>query len=479
MTSTHLAFDLGAGSGRAMLGTLADGRLDMEEVHRFPTPLRERGDRLTWDLEALWAEIRTGYEHARRRAPALASLSIDSWGCDYVPLDRHGVPLRDPYCYRDPRTAGMMARAQMAVPRRELYEVTGIQFMDANTLYQAQADRILEPDLTARTATRLMIADYFLHRFGGRAIAERTLASTSQLLDVRTGTWAMDVIRRLNLAPRTWPEIVPPGTPIGRTPAGVAVVAGCSHDTAAAVAAVPAAPDGPPWAYVSSGTWSLLGVERAEPLLTDAAFRANLTNEAGAAGTVRFLRNLTGLWVLQECQRAWRASGTAPSYDELMREAEAAPSPKAAVNLDDPCFAQRSDDMPDRIRSYCRDHALPALHTRGEMVRLILESLAQAYRRTLRMLEGTVGERLPVLHIVGGGARNELLCRMTADACGCTVVAGPAEATAIGNLLVQASAVGALPAGATIRDVVRASVALAEYTPAANEAENVIDEGPS
>lgn len=466
MASIHLAFDLGAGSGRAMLGTLADGRLDIEEVHRFPTPLRERGDRLTWDLAALWTEIRTGYERARWRAPTLASLSVDSWGCDYVPLDRDGVPLRDPYCYRDPRTAGMMARAQEAVPRRELYDLTGIQFMDANTLYQVLADRILEPDLTARTATRLMIADYFLHRFGGRPVAERTLASTSQLLDVGSGTWAMDVIRRLDLAPDTWPPIVAPGTTIGRTPEGVAVVAGCSHDTAAAVSAVPSAPDGPPWAYVSSGTWSLLGVERAEPLISDAAFRTNFTNEAGAGGTFRFLRNLTGLWVLQECLRAWRAAGTAAGYDQLMREAAASPSLTAAVDLDDPCFAHRSDDMSDRIRRYCRDHSLPAPRTRGETVRLILESLAQAYRRTLRTLEATVGERLPVLHVVGGGARNELLCRMTADTCGCTVVAGPAEATALGNLLVQASEVGALPVGTSIRDVVRGSVTLATYRPA-------------
>ena len=426
MASTHLAFDLGAGSGRAMLGTLADGRLHVEEVHRFPTPLREQGERLTWDLQTLWAELRSGYERARRRAPALASLSVDSWGCDYVPLDRDGVPLRDPYCYRDPRTAGMMARAQKAVPRSELYEVTGIQFMEENTLYQALADRILEPELTSRTATRLMIADYFLHCFGGRPVAERTLASTSQLLDLRSGTWSMDVIERLDLAPGTWPPIVPPGTPIGRTAEGVAVVAGCSHDTAAAVAAVPAAPGGPPWAYVSSGTWSLLGVERSQPLLSDAAFQANFTNEAGAHGTVRFLRNLTGLWVLQECQRAWRASGMAAGYDELMREAEATPSPTAAVDFDDPCFAQRYDDMPDRIRRYCREHAVPEPRTRGETVRLILESLAQAYRRTLGTLQETVGERLRVLHVVGGGAYNELLCRMTADACGCTVVAGPA-----------------------------------------------------
>lgn len=465
MASTHLAFDLGAGSGRAMLGTLAGGRLRVEAVHRFATPVRERGERLTWDLEALWEELRTGYRRARRAAPALASLSVDSWGVDYVPLDRDGVPVRAPYCYRDPRTAGMMAQALASVTRSDLYAATGVQFMEVNTLYQALADRILEPDLTARTAVRLMIADYFHYRFCGRAVAERTLASTTQLVDVRTGDWAFDLIRRLRLAPRTWPPIVPPGTPIGRTADGVAVVAGCSHDTASAVAAAPADASGPPWAYVSSGTWSLLGVERTGPLLSDAAFRANFTNEAGVDGSVRFLKNLTGLWVLQECARAWRGAGPV-DYGELTRLAEAAGSMRSVVDFDDPAFAERSDDMPSRIRRYCRTRGLPAPRTRGQTVRLILESLAHAYRRKLRTLEELVGQRLPVLHVVGGGARNALLCRLAAEACGCTVVAGPAEATAIGNLLVQARAVGALPAGHSIRDVVRASVTPAVYRPA-------------
>ncbi len=235
-----------------------------------------------------------------------------------------------------------------------------------------------------------MIADYFLHCFGGRPVAEPTLASTSQLLDLRSGTWSMDVIERLDLAPGTWPPIVPPGTPIGRTAEGVAVVAGCSHDTAAAV---PAAPGGPPWAYVNSGTWSLLGVERSQPLLSDATFQPNFTNEAGAHGTVRFLRNLTGLWVLQECQRAWRASGMAAGYDELMREAEATPSPTAAVDFDDPCLAQRS---PSKVwRAFCagllyRRHAFALL--------LAARTLAGAgrdierrrrYNRTLRELTGS------------------------------------------------------------------------------------------
>lgn len=465
MASTHLAFDLGAGSGRAMLGTLAGGRLRVEQVHRFATPVRQRGGRLTWDLEALWDELRTGYERARRAAPALASLSVDSWGVDYVPLDRDGVPVRAPYCYRDPRTAGMVAQALASVTRSELYAATGVQFMEVNTLYQALADRILEPELTSRTAVRLMIADYFHYRFCGRAVAELTLASTTQLVDVRSGDWAFDLIRRLRLVPRTWPPIVPPGTPIGRTADGVAVVAGCSHDTASAVAAAPADGSGPPWAYVSSGTWSLLGVERTGPLLSDAAFRANFTNEAGIDGSVRFLKNLTGLWVLQECARAWRGAGPV-DYGELTRLAEAAGSIRSVVDFDDPAFAERSDDMPGRIRRYCRTSGLPAPRTRGQTVRLILESLAQAYRRKLRTLEELVGQRLPVLHVVGGGARNALLCRLAAEACGCTVVAGPAEATAIGNLLIQARAVGALPAGHSIRDVVRASVTPAIYRPA-------------
>ena len=465
MATTHLAFDLGAGSGRALLGTLAHGRLDIEEVHRFPTPLQEYADCLTWDLETLWEEICTGYEMARQRTRSLSSLSVDSWGCDYVSLDRNGVPLRDPFCYRDSRTSGMMQRALEKIPGRYLYYLTGTQFMDCNTLCQVLSDQILDPKLTTQTATRVMIADYFLYRFSGRLIAERTLASTSQLLDIRTGTWSVDLLRRFDLGPKTWPAIVPPTTPIGHTPEGVIVAAGCSHDTAAAVAAIPSTTNSLPWAFVSSGTWSLLGVERQKPLLSDTAFRKNFTNETGSDDSFRFLKNLTGLWVLKECQRTWQIDGDPYDYPDLVREASTARSLKATLDLDDPCFSQPSDDMPDRICQYCREHALSPPSTIGETVRLILESLAHAYGNTLRMLEEIVGQQLPVLHIVGGGSRNDLLCQMTANACGCTVVTGPTEAAGIGNLLMQARAVGSLPDGSSIRDVVRASTSLISYQP--------------
>lgn len=463
MESTHLAFDLGASSCRAILGTLDCGHMYMEDVHRFSTPIRKIGNRFTWDVEAIWAELYTAYESARHRATGLASLSVDSWGTDYVPLDRNGSIVREPYCYRDSRTNGMMKRVSMEIPERELYNLTGIQRLQLNTIYQAFADRIQEPELTARVDIRLMMADYFNYRFCGRAVAERTLASTSQLMDMGSGSWAVELMHRLHLSPKTWPTIVPAGTLIGRTTDGIAVVAGCSHDTACAVAAVPAARDSPPWAYLSSGSWSLLGVERAEPLLTDAAFEGNFTNEAGIDGTVRVIKNITGLWLLQECRRAWQSEGLDVHYEVLLQEAQEARSIGTIVNFDNQCFVQPRHNMPTHIRNYCIAQGLAVPQTRGELVRLIVESLSQAYRRTLLTLEKILGERLSVLHIVGGGALNEMLCRMTADACSCTVVAGPAEATALGNLLIQARTLGNLPDNLSIRNVVRESSTIITY----------------
>jgi rhamnulokinase len=473
----YLAFDLGASSGRAVLGTLEDGRMTMDELHRFPTPLVEAGERLYWDVEALWDELREGLRLALGAAPHLRSLSVDSWGVDYVPLDAEGRALRDPYCYRDPRTDGMMARAFERVPASELYAVTGIQFLPINTLYQVLADHVLEPDLVSRTATRLLMADYCLYRFCGRAAAEVSLASTTGLVNARGRTWDAALMQRLALEPGRWPEVLPAGTILGPLshalgPEGAAlrVVAGCSHDTAAAVAAVPADEDGPAWAYLSSGTWSLLGAECPAPILHHAAFEASFTNEAGLDGTIRFLKNLTGLWVLQECERAWKEDGASYIYDGLLREAEAAlPEalpPEALLDLDDPRFAARGD-MPETIRSYQHERGRPVPRTRGHFVRLILESLSNAYGARLRLLDDLTGRRTRVLHIVGGGAQNELLCRMTAEACRCTVVAGPAEATALGNLLIQARTLGDLPPGDSIRDVVRRSTRLRTYEPRA------------
>lgn len=467
-----LAFDLGASSGRALLGRLDGDRLDAEELHRFPTPILEQGGRLTWDAEALWAELREGLSRALRAAPGLRSLSVTSWGVDYVPLGEDGTPLRDPYCYRDPRHAGMMARAFERVPREALYEATGIQLLEINSLYQLLADRELEPERFAATARRLPIADYFNYRFSGRIAAERSLASTTQCLDVRTREWSAELLARLGLPADAWSPIVPSGTRLGRVRPGlvdgaedVEVVASCSHDTACAVVAVPAEAD-VPWAYVSCGSWSLLGVERAEPLVTPAACEAGFTNEAGLDDTIRFLKNLNGLWVLQECERAWRERGEAPPWERLLEEARAARPLGYFLDLNDPAFALRGD-MPETVRREAARRGVPP-ESRGALVRLVLESLAHSYAETLRTLEALTGSPAQVLHLVGGGARNPLLCQWSADACRLPVVAGPVEATAVGNLLVQARAMGALPPGLAPRDVVRASFPLQHYLPESN-----------
>jgi rhamnulokinase len=469
--TTHLAFDLGASSGRAMLGTLAGERIEIREVHRFPTPLVERADHLYWDVEALWREVERGLALALEAERELHSVSVDSWAIDYVPLDDSGRPLRDAYAYRDPRTRGRMAQAFQLVPAEELYRRTGIQLLEINTIYQLLADLEEEPELLRATANRLLIADYLLYRLSGRQVVERTNASTTQLMDVTTGEWALDLIRRFGLPETGWPEIVPPGSVLGPMRVGPpvegdppVVVASCSHDTGAAVGAVPAREDGPAWAYLSCGTWSLLGVERREPILTDAAREANFTNEAGLDGTFRFLKNLTGLWVLQECERAWREDGQSVDAAELVAEAEAAAPPDAVLDLHEPRFAERGD-MPAILVAACRENGIPEPSTRGEVVRLILESLAASYARGVRELEAVIEEKVEVLHIVGGGSQNTLLCRLTANACGRRVLAGPAEATALGNLLVQAKAVGDLPRGCSIRDVVRASCEVHEYDP--------------
>ena len=468
---SYLAFDLGASSGRAMLATLEEGRVSLRELHRFHTPLAERDGHLQWDVGALWSEVERGLELALAAAPALRSVSVDSWGVDYVPLDDAGRPLRDPYCYRDPRTHGRAARLFERVTADELYRRTGIQLLEINTLFQLLADVDEEPELAGRAAARLSIADYLNFRLSGRAAAERTMASTTQLMDVRTGEWARDLIARLGLPGGGWPEIVAPGTVLGPLVEGLGgvdggpvVVAGCSHDTGAAVAAVPADAAGPPWAYLATGTWALLGVERSEPLLTEEARAANFTNEAGLDGTVRFLKNLMGMWILQECEREWRAAGEPVDYPALLAQAAAAPAPGALLEVDDARFAAPGG-MIGKLELYCREGGMRVPESRGELVRLILESLAARWAAALGELERLTGEPAEVVHLVGGASRNELLCQLVADASGRAVLAGPVEATALGNALVQARALGDLPAGRSIREVVRAGERVTRYEP--------------
>lgn len=468
----YLAIDLGASSGRAVLGTLDGDRMCTDEVHRFRAPLIESDGHLYWDVDALWGEIRTALGEALRAAPALRSVSVDSWAVDYVPLDTHDRPVRRPYAYRDPRTKGRMDRAaQLAGGADALYERTGIQFLELNTLPQILADVEDEPQLVVRTATRLTIAEYFLFLLSGRKVAERTMASTTQLMDARTATWSETIIRAVGDDPARWPRIVAPGTPLGSVRAELTpphasppqVFATCAHDTAAAVAAVPVQGDAP-WAYISSGTWSLVGAELRAPILTTQARRAGFTNEAGLDGTIRFLKNRTGMWALEECCREWGQTGERPSYDALFAAAASASSIGATIDLDASPFAERGD-MPAKIVAACRARGIAAPADRGAVVRLILESLAATYARTLRELEQLTGERAEVVHVVGGGARAALLCQLTADATNRRVLAGPDEATVLGNLLVQARALGDLPDGLSLREIARRSATLTAYLP--------------
>ena len=474
----YLALDLGATSGRAVVGTLdADGsRMRLEEVHRFPTLLVEDAGHLHWDFEALWAEVRTGLARALALTPDLRAVSVASWAVDYLPLDADGVALRRPYAYRDPRAQGRLEQVLDRLGGADaLYARTGTQFLPFNTLSQVVADLADEPATVARTSTRLLIADALLHRLSGVAEAERTMASTTQLLDARTGGWAHDLIAAIGDEPARWPRVVAPGTvlgplladavPAGALPAGAAplVVAGCSHDTAAAVAAVPASGDAP-WAYVSSGTWSLVGAELDAPVLHADARAAGFTNEGGLDGTIRFLKNRTGMWVLEECVREWAPAGERPGYEALFAAARAEPPSARTLDLDAPAFAARGD-MVARIEAACRAAAAPVPATRGALVRLVLDSLADGYRRTLDELEALTGTRAAVIHVVGGGARNALLNQLTADACARPVVAGPDEATALGILLVQARALGDLRDGLSVRTAARASSACTEFAP--------------
>lgn len=469
---TYLAIDLGASSGRAVVGTLDEDGMHVEEVHRFRTPLNDERGSLRWDLTALTDDILRSLSNGLARSAELRSVSVDSWGVDYVPLAADGTLVRDVYAYRDQRTAGRMCDAGRLIGAERLYDLTGIQFLDINTLPQILADIDDEPDLLSRTSSRLLIADYFLFRLCGVGVAERTLASTTQLMDVRTGEWSLEILNAIGDTVDRWPRIVAPGTSLGLVHAallptsvrpGPMVVAACSHDTAAAVAAVPAVDDRP-WAFISSGTWSLVGAEIQNPILSTGAREAGFTNESGIDGTIRFLKNRMGLWVFEECAREWMMAGNRAEYEALMAAAELAPSGAATIDLNTPELAKRGP-MIARLAAAFAEQGIVLPTDRAGIVRLILESMAASYREAIDELDALLGRRSEVIHIVGGGSRIRLLNRLAADACGRRIVAGPAEATVLGNLLVQARTVGDLPAGLSIRQLAARSATLEVFEP--------------
>lgn len=463
--SVHLAFDLGASTGRAVLGRLDGSRMEMQEVHRWGTPIEVEEERLYWDLDAVWSSMQEGLAIALKEAPDLCSLSVDSWGVDYVPTDSKMRPLRRAHVYRDSRSASGEALAWQRVAQEELYGMTGVASHPINTLFQVLADEQMTPQRHAATCCRLLIADYMNWRFCDRPVAEVSLASTTQLLSANSRSWSVEAMQALQIDPVTWPRVVPSGTVLGPVPdnPNVAVIASCSHDTACAVAAIPA-DERSSWAFLSSGTWSLLGAEISTPICIPAAMEAGFTNEAGYGGTIRFLKNLTGLWVLQECERVWREEGMNFDYAELLDEAGRAEPPVYTIDFNDPRFSAPGN-MPQRIADWCREHRRPMVSERGDIVRLILESLAEAYRTTLESLSTLLGRHFDCLHVVGGGSRNRLLNQWTADRCGLPVIAGPSEATALGNLLIQAKAMSRLPVDSSIREVSAATVQTEVFQP--------------
>ncbi len=465
--SHYLAIDLGAESGRALLGSLSGGRLSVEELHRFPnTPVRIPGA-LYWDILRLWYEIQQGIAVAsRERKATLNGIGIDTWGVDYGLLGADGLLIDSPRHYRDGRTNGVMERLFEVVPRDQVFGYTGIQFMQLNTLYQLYAMRLGGSPALGAAARLLNIPDLFNYWLTGVAKSETTIASTTQFFDPKTMTWATELLERLDLPAGILGEIVPPGTRLGNMlePPHAPVYATAGHDTAAAVVAVPAG-SGDNWCYISSGTWSLMGLELDGPVINAQSLAANYTNEVGVSGKIRFLKNIAGLWLLQECRKAWKLEGREYSYEDLTRLATEAQPFSAAI---DPDAFLEPGDMPAKIAAWCRGkgHAPPA--TDGEFARAILESLALRYRNVVENLETLAGRRIEVIHIVGGGSRNSLLNQFVADCTGRRVVAGPSEATAIGNILVQAMGAGELANLDEARAVVRNSFELTTVEPHAS-----------
>jgi len=454
-----IAIDLGAESGRVMRVGWDGERLEQTEVHRFPNIPVQVCKTLHWDVLRLWHEICTGIAQA---AEGAASIGVDAWGVDFALLDRAGGLVGNPVHYRDTRTDGAMEWVFERVPRRTIFERTGIQFMQLNTLFQvASMVRDRSPQLEHATHY-LTFPDLFNYWMTGARVCEFTHATTTQMFSPHTGTWDAETLDALGIPTAIFPEIVPPGTRLGAYQ-GIPVTAVASHDTASAVVGVPAAQAH--YAYLSSGTWSLLGLELERPVINDASYAANVTNEGGYGGTYRFLKNVVGMWIAQQCRAAWRAAGTEYSYDDLTRLAADAEPFRSLIDPDDPVFNAPGHDMPKRVQAFCRDTGQPMPETVGQIMRAIYESLACKYRHTLNQLVAIAERPVDVLHIIGGGSRNALLCQMTADSTGREVVAGPAEATALGNAIVQLIALGELSDVHQAREAVRRSVETRHYTP--------------
>ncbi|MBN2578233.1 MAG: rhamnulokinase [Pirellulales bacterium] len=473
----YLAIDIGASSGRHVLGFFDGSKIRLEEVYRFDNAPVEVLGRMHWDLLGQWTHVRQGLAAAGVKTRGqVVSAGVDTWGVDFGLLGRGDELLGNPYHYRDARTNGIFEKAFARVPREEIFRLTGLQFMQFNTLFQLYAMKLQDSPLLEAAETMLMMPDLFHWLMTGVKCNEMTEASTSQFYNPLTGDWATDLLKQFDLPVRILGRLTQPGTSLGALQKHLAdetglaetqVVLPGTHDTASAVLAVPAAsrPGATPdWCYVSLGTWALMGVEAPRPVVNDRVLELNFTNEGGVGGTTRLLKNIAGLWLVQECRRAWNAAGGNFSWEDLNRLSAAAKPLQSFVNPDaHELLAPR--DMPEAICAFCRRAGQPVPDDRGAILRCALESIALKFRQVLGWCEELNGGRVETIHIVGGGTQNRQFCQMAADACGRRVMAGPIEATATGNLMMQAVAAGDVADIAQAREVVRRSFTVEEYAP--------------
>ena len=470
MKSRVLAFEFGASSGRAILAEYDGSRIALTEVHRFDNnPVQLRGT-FYWDVPALFHEIKQGIIKARA-CGEFSSIGIDTWGVDFGLLDGRGDLLQNPVHYRDRRTQGTADEVSRHIGMEELYRLTGVQIMEINTLFQLVSLVENRPELLERADCALLMPDLFGYFLTGRKTAEYSIASTTQMLDPVSKQWNRSLMSRLNLPENLFPAVVPSGTVLGEVEPelagelgipGVRVISVAGHDTACAVAAAPAQDED--FIFISCGTWSLFGTELKSPIISEASRRFNLTNEGGCCGTVTFLKNIIGLWLIQETRRQYRREGKEYGYNDLEKAAVASEPFRYFIDPDAPEFVPPGN-IPERIRAYCVRTGQGAPETVGEIMRCIYESLAMTYRLTMEQIEECTGRRYRQIHMLGGGTKDTLLCRMTANAAGCRVVAGPIEATAMGNAAVQFMAQGCMQSLAEVRKVIANSFETAEYPP--------------
>ena len=468
----YIAVDLGAESGRVMLGSVCDSKLELEEICRFDNgPIQQDGS-LRWDFNKLFSNIKDGITKAIKVVNGQVSgIGVDSWGVDYGLIDENGELIENPYHYRDSRTDEMRDKAFRIMGKRELYDNSGLQFMQFNTIYQLLGAKTFRPELLEKASKLIFIADLVSYYLCGEIFVEYSMASTSQLMDMSTKQWSQEIFDKLSLPMELMPKVIAPGTVVGKLKGGLAKEFGCepvdiivvgSHDTASAIAAVPVSEKN--WAYLSSGTWSLMGIEIPDAVINDETYKYQFANEGGVANTICLLKSIMGLWIVQECKRQWQSEGDDLSYSQITQMAEDAEPFKAFIDPTDDSF-YAPGGMPERINKYLADNGQSAINDKGQIVRIVLESLALNYRRVIEKLEEISGSSIDVFHIVGGGIQNELLCQFAANATGKKVVTGPVEATASGNIIMQAIATGQIKDLKEGRKLLRNSVQTKKYMP--------------